>query len=96
VNQTQALDVIAVVFHDVAPEIDLATVDPGIDLRDGLDLDSKDFLNLMAGIHDQTGRDIPERHYGLFVTLADLTAYLVDHAGRGLPGDGGEVRQGRR
>ena len=75
-NQAQARDVIAIVLYDVAPEIDLAAVDPGIDLRDGLDLDSMDFLNLIAGIHEQTGRDIPERDYGLFVTLADLTTYL--------------------
>ena len=79
-NQAYARDVIAIVLHDVAPEIDLAAVDPGIDLRDGLDLDSMDFLNLIAAIHERTGRDIPERDYGLLVTLADLTAYLSSSA----------------
>lgn len=76
-NLAQAFDVVKIVLHEVAPEIDLDTVDPGVELHDGLDLDSMDFLNLIAGIHEHTGRNIPERDYGLLVTLGDFTEYLA-------------------
>lgn len=79
-NQTQAYDAVMIVLHEVAPEIDLATVDTGVELHAGLDLDSMDFLNLIAGIHEHTGRDIPERDYGRLLTLADFVAYLSELA----------------
>jgi acyl carrier protein len=76
-NHQQAMALIKSVLHDVAPEIDLETADPEAELHTELDLDSMDFLNIVAGIHDKTGIDIPERDYGRLVSLAGFSLYLA-------------------
>ena len=44
---------------DIAPEADFETLDPDDGLREQLDLDSMDFLNVVIGLHEQLGIDIP-------------------------------------
>ncbi len=60
----------------IAPEIDLAKVDPSADLREALDIDSMDFLNFITAIHRRLRVDIPERDYGKLVTLDAAVKYL--------------------
>lgn len=76
-NQTHPFDVVSTVLRNIAPELDLTGVDETLDLRVAADLDSIDFLNLMVGIHDLTGIDIPERDYDAVATLGGLVAYLT-------------------
>lgn len=61
---------------NIAPEVDLATVDPKSDLREAIDIDSMDFLNLVTALHKRTGVNIPEVDYPKLVTLAGMVAYL--------------------
>ena len=61
---------------NIAPEAELDQIDPAVDLREQLDLDSMDILNLMIGIHDATGVDIPEADYSQLASLNDAVAYL--------------------
>ena len=61
---------------EVAPEADPAALRDEIPLRDQLDLDSMDFLNLLIGVHQRTGVEIPEADYGELGSLAQLVAYL--------------------
>jgi acyl carrier protein len=63
-------------LSNIAPEMDLATVDPAADLREAIDIDSMDFLNLVAALHHRTGIDIPEIDYPKVVTLSGIMAYL--------------------
>ena len=77
-NRTHPFDIVSTVLHDIAPEIDLATVDETVDLRTAADLDSIDFLNLVTAIHDITGIDIPERDYAVVSSVSGLVAYLAD------------------
>ncbi len=60
----------------VAPEADLAALDPNAELRDELEIDSIDVLNLAIALHEATGIDIPERDYAELGTLARGVAYL--------------------
>lgn len=60
----------------VAPEADLDAIDPDVDLREQIDVDSMDLLNLVIGIHERTGVEIPERDYPKLVTLDGCVAYL--------------------
>jgi acyl carrier protein len=60
----------------VAPEIDPATVDPARDLREQLDLDSMDFLNVMIALHERLGVDIPEADYPQLASLDAAVLYL--------------------
>ena len=61
----------------IAPEADLAALDPDADLRETLDLDSMDFLNFVVGLHAETGVEVPEADYPRLATLAGGIAYLV-------------------
>jgi acyl carrier protein len=61
---------------NIAPEMDLATVDPAADLREAIDIDSIDFLNLVTALHHRTGIDIPEIDYPKIITLNGMMAYL--------------------
>lgn len=76
-NAEEARDVVTRVLAQIAPEIDLATVPPDAELAEELDLDSMDFLNLVTGIAEQTGVEIPERDYEQIRSLAGCVDYLV-------------------
>lgn len=60
----------------IAPEADAATLDPGVNLRDQLDIDSMDFFNLMLTLHARLGVDIPERDYPQLTSLDSAVRYL--------------------
>jgi acyl carrier protein len=62
---------------NIAPECDLARVDPAADLREALDIDSMDFLNFITAIHHRLGVDIPEIDYPKLVTLDGAIAYIT-------------------
>jgi len=59
----------------IAPELD-SQIDPEIDLREQIDLDSIDMLNLMIAIHETTGVDIPEADYPQMSSLNGCVSYL--------------------
>ena len=63
-------------INNIAPEIDLASVDPAADLREAIDIDSIDFLNLVTALHHRIGVDIPEIDYPKLATLSGMLAYL--------------------
>lgn len=75
-NETEATAVLRAVLREVAPEVDLDQVGPDEDLTEGMDLDSIDFLNLVIGVHERTGLDIPERDYPKLATVRGWVAYL--------------------
>lgn len=76
----EAREVVATVLRGIAPEVDLAEVDLDATLQEELDLDSIDFLNLMTGVHERTGIDVPEADYGQLATLNGCIAYLTARA----------------
>jgi acyl carrier protein len=75
-----AVAAVAKVMGQVAPEAELDLVDPAADLRAELDLDSMDFLNLVEGLKEGTGVDIPESAYAQVRSLDGLADYLMAHA----------------
>ncbi|MGB7219781.1 MAG: phosphopantetheine-binding protein [Vicinamibacterales bacterium] len=66
----------------VAPEIDPASIRPGVSFRDQLDLDSMDFLNFVLALHDRLGVEIPERDYPQLYTFDGALAYLTSRVAK--------------
>jgi acyl carrier protein len=64
-------------LHRIAPEADLASADRTTPMQDELDLDSMDFLNLVAGVHTETGLDVPESDYTHLATIDGFVAYIA-------------------
>ena len=63
-------------LNNIAPEADLASIDPAADLREAIDIDSMDFLNFITAIDHRLGVAIPEIDYPKLVTLAGAIAYI--------------------
>jgi acyl carrier protein len=61
----------------VAPEVDPNSLDAARLLRDQVDLDSMDWLNVIVGLHERFGIDIPEADYAGLSTLSTIVAYLT-------------------
>ena len=73
-------DIRAVVLEElgnIAPEADLAGLDPKADMREALDIDSMDILNFVTAVHKRLGVNIPEVDYAKLVTLAGAVDYLA-------------------
>ena len=66
-------------LNNIAPEADLASVDPAADLREAIDIDSMDFLTFITAIHHRLGIDIPEIDYPKLVTLDGAVKYITAH-----------------
>lgn len=77
-NNTDVRSLVLRTLEQVAPDVDADALDPGADFREALDLDSMDILNLVIGLHDSTGIDIPERDYPQLVTVDACVAYLSE------------------
>lgn len=75
-NENEMRGLVGAALENIAPEVDLAAVGAGEDLREALDLDSMDFLNLVIALHGATGRDIPEADYPRLRTLAGMVEYF--------------------
>jgi acyl carrier protein len=77
VNQTDIRSAVKDVLHRIAPEAELSALSGNADLRESLDIDSFDFLNVLVALHERFGVDIPESDYGRVRTLDGLAAYLA-------------------
>ena len=62
----------------IAPDVDPATVIPGIDFRDQFDFDSMDTLNFAIALHRELGVEVPEAEYSRLASLDKCVGYLAD------------------
>ena len=61
---------------EIAPDVDPASVIPGLDFRDQFDFDSMDTLNFAIALHRDFGVDVPEAEYSRLASLEKCVAYL--------------------
>jgi acyl carrier protein len=73
----EARGLIIGLMTEIAPDVDTSAIDASADLCDGIELDSMDFLNLITGISDSIGVEIPERDYPKLATLSGFISYLT-------------------
>jgi acyl carrier protein len=75
------LDTIA----DIAPDEDLSNVKPEVRLRDQMQLDSMDFLDIVMELRKRHGIEVPEKDYQQLASLDSCAEYLTpkfDAAGK--------------
>jgi acyl carrier protein len=63
-------------LSNIAPDVDVETLDDTANLRDEYDLDSMDTLNLLKALHRRLAVDIPEKDYAKMRAIAELLDYL--------------------
>ena len=67
------LDIIA----DIAPDEDLTNLKSDVRLRDQLQLDSMDFLDIVMELRKRHGIEVPEADYMQLASLDSCAAYLT-------------------
>lgn len=65
------------IIATVAEGEDLSDLDPDIPLRDQLELDSVDFLNIVMELSESDGIEVPEDDFVELTTLNRCVAYLT-------------------
>jgi len=64
-------------ISNVAPEVDTTSLDPDADIREALDFDSMDVMNLIIALHQKLKVEIPDADAIKLVTLNGAIDYLV-------------------
>ena len=72
-------DQILALLHQIAPDVDPATVDHAQPLPDQLDLDSLDYQNLLVAISTQYAMPIAEADVPALRSIDDLAHYVEAH-----------------
>ena len=70
-------NVILEIIQDIDDEADLENLNPGEALRDQLDLDSMDFLDIVMELRKRYQIQIPEADYPQLATLDSCVNYLI-------------------
>ena len=70
-------------LNGIVPEADPATIQPTVNLRDQLDLDSVDQLNFVISLHKRFKIEIPEKEYPQMMTLNGCVSYLSSKTAAG-------------
>jgi acyl carrier protein len=76
VNEAEIRAGVLGIIKSIAPELEESDLKADRPLRDQIDLDSMDWLNVLVAVHEKLHVDIPEADYGKLVTLNDIVAYL--------------------
>jgi acyl carrier protein len=75
-NQQEIRSVLLEVIDAVAPGCIPEVVDDEADIREQMDLDSMDLLNIIAALHERLGIEVPEADMEQITTLRKAIAYL--------------------
>jgi acyl carrier protein len=73
----QVKDIVLGIIGVVAPDADLSHVDPNVRLRDQLDMDSMDFLDIVMELRKRYKIEVPKEDYPKLATLNSCVEYLA-------------------
>ena len=65
------------IIEEIAPDEDLGSIQDEVRLRDQLDLDSMDFLDIVMELRKQHGIEVPEADYPELASLQSCADYLL-------------------
>jgi len=64
------------VIHEIVPDEDLSNLKPDVRIRDQIEMDSMDFLDIIMELRKRYGVTVPEDDYIKLSTLDGSVAYL--------------------
>lgn len=70
-------DIVMSIIAVVAPDADLSDVKDDVRLRDQLDLDSMDFLDIVMELRKRYKVEVPKEDYSNLATLKSCVEYLT-------------------
>ena len=75
-TRDEVIQAVKDIITTIAPDEDLAGLDPAERLRDQIELDSMDFLDIVMELRKRYGVQVPEEDYGQLATLDSCADYL--------------------
>ena len=75
-NEEQIRLVVLNILDQIAPDEDLSDLDDATPLRDQMELDSMDFLDIVMELRKRYRVQIPEEDYPELVTMSSTVSYL--------------------
>jgi acyl carrier protein len=70
-------DTIRAAIEKVAPDVDASELPGDCNFREAAELDSMDFLSVLAVVADATGVEVPEADYAAVVTIDAFADYVA-------------------
>ncbi len=65
------------IINTIAPDEDVTSLDPAERLRDQIELDSMDFLDIVMELRKRYGVQVPEEDYKALASLDGCVSYLA-------------------
>ena len=75
-TRDEVRQVIISILKDIAPDEDLSSIKDDALLRDQIDLDSMDFLDIVMELRKRFNIEVPESDYQELVSMASCIQYL--------------------
>lgn len=75
-TQDEVILAIKDIIAQIAPDEDLSSLELDVRLRDQIELDSMDFLDIVMELRKLYGVQVPEKDYMELSTLSGCVAYL--------------------
>ncbi len=76
-TKDEVKQVVIDIISDIAPDEDLSNLKPDVRLRDQLQLDSMDFLDIVMELRKRHGIEVPESDYLQLTSLDSCAEYLT-------------------
>ncbi|MDG1668372.1 MAG: phosphopantetheine-binding protein [Opitutae bacterium] len=76
-TEDQVKQIVIDIIAEIAPDEDTSNIKSEVKLRDQLDLDSMDFLDIVMELRKQHGIEVPEADYPELASLDSCAAYLT-------------------
>ena len=73
----QVKQIVIDIINEIAPDEDTTNLKSEVNLRDQMDLDSMDFLDIVMELRKQHGIEVPEEDYPKLASLDSCADYLT-------------------
>lgn len=76
-TKEEVQNIVIEIIEEIAPDEDVSSIKPEVRLRDQLDLDSMDFLDIVMELRKKHGIEVPEEDYPKLASLESCGEYLT-------------------
>ena len=76
-TEDQVKQIVIDIINEIAPDEDTSNLKSEVNLREQMDLDSMDFLDIVMELRKQHGIEVPEADYPRLASLDSCAEYLT-------------------
>ena len=76
-TEEQVKQIVIDIINEIAPDENTSNLKSEVNLRDQMDLDSMDFLDIVMELRKQYGIEVPEEDYPKLASLESCADYLT-------------------